>query len=87
MDGRELVVDLLIDASGSQRVRQDKVVLQAYIIMQALSNAKIPHRVMSYCTFWNHTILQRFREYDAPVSANEQIFSFVAVTFNFKNEF
>lgn len=82
MDGRELVVDLLIDASGSQRVRQDKVVLQAYIIMQALSNAKISHRVMSYCTFWNHTILQRFREYDAPASANEQIFSFVTSSNN-----
>ncbi len=82
MDGRELVVDLLIDASGSQRVRQDKVVLQAYIIMQALSNAKIPHRVMSYCTFWNHTILQRFREYDDSSSVNEQIFSFVTSSNN-----
>ncbi len=82
MDGRELVVDLLIDASGSQRVRQDKVVLQAYIIMQALSNAKIPHRVMSYCTFWNHTILQRFREYDDSIVENEQIFSFVTSSNN-----
>ncbi len=82
LNGKELVVDVLIDASGSQRVRQDKVVLQAYIIMQALSNAGIPHRVMSYCTFWNHTILQRFREYDDDASANEQIYSFVTSSNN-----
>lgn len=82
MNGREVVVDVLIDASGSQRVRQDKVVLQAYIIMQALSRAGIPHRVMSYCTFWNHTILHRFREYDQDISANENIFSFMTSSNN-----
>ena len=81
-DGNTFVVDLLIDASGSQRVRQEKVVLQAYIIMEALSRVGIPHRVMSFCTFWDHTILQRFREYDEDASANERIFSFTTSSNN-----
>lgn len=81
-DNREFVVDVLIDASGSQRCRQEKVALQAYIIMEALSNVEIPHRVMSFCTFWDHTILQRFREYDEDRSANERIFSFTTSSNN-----
>ena len=39
----EYVVDVLIDASGSQRDRQSQVALQAYIISRALSNVNIPH--------------------------------------------
>ena len=39
---QDFVVDVLIDASGSQRQRQEKVVLQAYIIMEALSSVGIP---------------------------------------------
>lgn len=81
-DGQDFVVELLIDASGSQRARQEKVVLQAYIIMQALSRVGIPHRVMSFCTFWDHTIMQRFREYDEDASANEKIFSFTTSSNN-----
>ncbi|NCC44435.1 MAG: nitric oxide reductase activation protein [Clostridia bacterium] len=82
MDGREFVVDVLIDASGSQRARQEKVALQAYIIMEALSSVRIPHRVLSFCTFWDHTILQRYREYDEDASANERIFSFTTSSNN-----
>lgn len=79
---QDFVVDVLIDASGSQRPRQEKVVLQAYIIMEALSNAGIAHRVMSFCTFWDHTILQRYREYDDHRSANERIFEFTTSSNN-----
>ena len=60
----DFVVDVLIDASGSQRGRQPKVALQGYIISRALSNAGLPHRVMSFCSFWDYTILHRFRDYD-----------------------
>ena len=81
-DGITFVVDVLIDASGSQRVRQEQVALQAYIIMQALSSVHIPHRVMSFCTFWDHTILQRYREYDEDASANEKIFNFTTSSNN-----
>lgn len=81
-DGSTFVVDVLIGASGSQRVRQEQVALQAYIIMQALSSVHIPHRVMSFCTFWDHTILQRYREYDEDASANEKIFNFTTSSNN-----
>ena len=81
-DGSTFVVDVLIDASGSQRVRQEQVALQAYIIMQALSSVHIPHRVMSFCTFWDHTFLQRYREYDEDASANEKIFNFTTSSNN-----
>lgn len=81
-DSSNFVVDVLIDASGSQMSRQGEVALQAYIISEALSNAELPHRVMSYCTFWDYTILHRFREYDDPRSANENIFNYVTSSNN-----
>ena len=79
-DSSDFVVDVLIDASGSQMSRQGEV--QAYIISEALSNAELPHRVMSYCTFWDYTILHRFREYDDQRSANENIFNYVTSSNN-----
>ena len=81
-DSSDFVVDVLIDASGSQMSRQGEVALQAYIISEALSNAELPHREMSYCTFWDYTILHRFREYDDPRSANENIFNYVTSSNN-----
>lgn len=81
-DGTDFVVDVLIDASGSQMSRQGEVALQAYIISEALSNVNIPHRVMSFCTFWDHTILHRFREYDDPRTANDDIFNYVTSSNN-----
>lgn len=81
-DASDFVVDVLIDASGSQMSRQGEVALQAYIISEALSNVEIPHSVMSFCTFWDYTILHRFREYDDPRSANENIFNYVTSSNN-----
>lgn len=81
-DAADFVVDVLIDASGSQMSRQGEVALQAYIISEALSNVEIPHRVMSFCTFWDYTILHRFREYDDPRTANDNIFNYVTSSNN-----
>ena len=78
----DFVVDVLIDASGSQMSRQSEVALQAYIISEALSNVEFPHRVMSFCTFWDYTILHRFREYDDSRTANENIFNYVTSSNN-----
>ena len=75
-DNSDFVVDVLIDASGSQRKRQGQVAMQAYILSEALSIANVPHRVMSFCTFWHYTILHRFREYEDDRSANENIFEY-----------
>ncbi len=74
----EFVVELLLDSSGSQAARQSQVAVQGYIISEALSAARIPHRVVSYCTFWNHTVLHRFRDYDDRREKNERIFEFRA---------
>ncbi|MDO4491475.1 MAG: VWA domain-containing protein [Lachnospiraceae bacterium] len=81
-DSRDFVVDILIDASGSQRVRQTQVVLQAYILSEALSQLQIPFRVMSFCTFWDYTVLQRFREYEDGKEANQNIFGFMTSSNN-----
>ncbi len=78
----DLVVDVLIDASGSQRSRQAQVAIQAYILSEALSNVDIPHRVMSFCTFWDYTIMHRFRSYDDPRTANENIFEYTTSSNN-----
>lgn len=72
----DFVVQVLMDASGSQRDRQGQVALQAYIISEALSNVGLPHQIMSFCTFWDYTVMQRFRDYDAPRSENRKVLEF-----------
>ena len=72
----DFVVEVLIDGSGSQRARQSQVALQAFIISEALSNVEIPHRMMSFCTFWDYTVMRRFREYEEGREANSRIFEF-----------
>lgn len=72
----DFAVEVLIDASGSQRARQSGVALQAYMISESLSAARIPHRVMGFCTFWDYTVLRRFRDYDEGPEANMRIFEF-----------
>ena len=81
-ENSEFVIDVLLDSSGSQAGRQAQVAAQGYIISEALSEAGIPHRVSGYCAFWGYTVLQRFRDYDAPKEANERIFQFRAYANN-----
>lgn len=81
-DSSEFVVHVLIDASGSQRSRQSLVALQGFIISEALSIVGIPHRVMGFCTFWDYTVMQRYRDYDDPREANKRIFEFHASSNN-----
>lgn len=38
--------------------------------------------MMSFCTFWDYTILHRFREYDDTREANENIFNYVTSSNN-----
>ena len=81
-DSSSFVVDVLIDASGSQQSRQGQVAIQAYILSEALSNVGIPHRVMSFCTFWDYTILHEFRDYDADRRENSNVFEYRASSNN-----
>lgn len=72
----DFVVDILMDASGSQRNRQHLVALQGYILSSALSKANIPHRVLGFCTFWDYTVLHRFREYEEGKEADWRLMEF-----------
>ena len=81
-DQSAVAVDLLIDASGSQAVRQPMVALQSYLFSAALSRIQIPHRVMSYCTYGTYTILRRFRDYDDPAEADRKILDYRATSNN-----
>ena len=81
-DAMEFVVDVLIDASGSQQKRQGQVALQGYVISEALSNLGIPFRVSSFCTFWDYTILRRFRDYGDSREENRNIFEYMASSNN-----
>lgn len=74
----EFVVDILLDSSGSQAIRQSQVAIQGYMISEALSAVGIAHRVTGYCTFWNHTILHRFRDYEDQAEKNLRILEFRA---------
>lgn len=78
----DFVVDILIDASGSQSKRQGKVAMQGYIISSALSKLGISHRVQSFCTFWDYTILHRFRDYDEDASVNFKMFEYMTSSNN-----
>ena len=81
-DQSTVVVELLIDASGSQAVRQSMVALQSYLFSAALSRIQIPHRVMSYCTYGDHTVLRRFRDYDDKPAADRKILEYRATANN-----
>ena len=81
-DNSTIVVELLIDASGSQSCRQAMVAMQSYLFSSALSGIRIPHRVMSYCTYGDHTVLRRFRDYDDRPEADRKILEYRATANN-----
>ena len=72
------MVDILLDSSGSETQRQPQIAVQAYLISQAFSNAGIPHRVSSFCSYREYTIVHRFRQYDDTESSNRNILQFRA---------
>lgn len=77
-ENSSFVVDILLDSSSSQMLRQPQIAMQAYIISQAFSAAGIPHRVSSFCSYWDYTMLHRFRNYDDPQSCNRNVLQFRA---------
>lgn len=82
LSSMDLVVDILMDASGSQRKRQSEVALQAYMISETLCNLNIPHRIMGYCTFWDYTVLQRLHDYNDAREENRNIFRYTTTANN-----
>ena len=75
-ENMDFVVEILIDASGSQRDRTSQVALQGYILSEALSNANIPHSVFGFCSFWDYTVMRRFRDFSDSRDKNMKIFEF-----------
>lgn len=74
----EIIVDILLDASGSQRQRQNLVAIQAFIIAQALSMANIPCRVSSFNNLFDYTIIKQYRDFKDSEAKNKTIFSYLA---------
>lgn len=70
------VIDILLDASGSQSRNQFNVAIQAYIIATALTSIGIPNRVMGYLSFLDYTILKRYRDYNDNINSCENIFEY-----------
>ena len=72
------VIDILLDASGSQSRNQFNVAIQAFIIATALTSVGIPNRVMGYLSFLDYTVLKRYRDYNDSISTCENIFEYFA---------
>ena len=75
-DKGNFVVDLMLDASTSQKGRESAVAIQAYIIAEALIEAGIPCRVTGFNCFLDFTVLKRFRDYDDPAATTANIFEY-----------
>ncbi len=73
----DLSVDILLDASNSQKERQETVSSQGYIIAESLTRCGIPCRVCSFCSMTGYTIINIFRDY-TETSQNARIFDFVS---------
>lgn len=74
----EISVDILLDQSASQKERQAKVAIEAYIIAEALTNLNIKTRVMGFNNFYNYTIIRNFRNYSDSKIKNKEIFKYNA---------
>jgi len=73
----DLSVDILLDASTSQKSRQEIVSTQGYLIAESLKRCGIPYRVMSFCSMTGYTILHIFNDYNEP-NRNDRIFDYVS---------
>lgn len=73
----DLSVDILLDASTSQKNRQELVSSQGYIIAESLTKCGIPCRVMSFCSMTGYTMVHIFRDYNE-ISRNGRIFEYVS---------
>lgn len=76
-DSGGLSVDILLDASTSQKSRQEIVSAQGYMVAESLTRCGIPCRVMSFCSMTGYTVLRIFRDYEHPAD-NRRIFEYVS---------
>ncbi|MBO6040407.1 MAG: hypothetical protein J6P58_04285, partial [Oscillospiraceae bacterium] len=74
----DLSVDILLDASTSQKRRQEIVSNQGYIIAEALSLCGIPCQVSAFCSMTGYTIMRIYRDYNEQRGSNRRIFEYVS---------
>lgn len=72
----DISVDILLDSSASQSVRESDVAIEAYIITEALTSLNIDTRVMSFNNFFDHMIIKTYRDYHDSKLKNSEIFKF-----------
>ncbi len=73
----DVSVDILLDASTSQKGRLESISGQAYCIAEALTHCRIPCRVMSFCSMTGYTVIRVFRDYREN-GQNTKIFEYVS---------
>ncbi len=73
----DVSVDILLDASTSQKGRLESISGQAYCIAEALTRCRIPCRVMSFCSMTGYTVVRIFRDYGES-GKNGKIFEYVS---------
>ena len=71
-------VDILLDMSGSQQDRQAEVAIQGFLIAEALTQLRIPTRVIGFCNLFHYQIIRIFRDYKDEPKENREIFSYKA---------
>lgn len=77
----DYTLDILLDGSASLLYDQEIVATEAYILSRALSKNKISHRVISYSTLSDYTVLTILKDYDEKTD-DSRIFSYKSLGFN-----
>lgn len=72
----DISVDILLDSSASQTVRQSEVAIEAFIIAEALTSLNIDTRVISFNNFFDRMIIKTYRDYHDSKLKNSEIFKF-----------
>lgn len=74
-------VTILLDGSNSLLYKQEIVASEAYILSMALSKNNINHKIISYSTVNDYTVLTFLKAFDEKTDIN-RIFSYKTIGFN-----
>jgi len=74
----DYVIDILLDASGSQSSRETSIGIQAYILAETFSNIGIPCQITMFDRDDEFTVLEQLRDYDDPREKNVECFKYEA---------
>ena len=77
----KISVDIMLDASASQAVRQETIAEEGYVIAESLTRCMIPVKVYSFFDRENYLIINLFRDY-GEINGNDNIFNYNAIGCN-----